>query len=242
MLALTVAVASAAGFAVSGLLAAFRTTWGNRARVIGPAVAGGLLLAVGFGRIFPEALAGGANAAVWGFVAGFVLLLLVEASTHGHTHHGEVDVDTPSHSVRPFLVGLALHNVADGIAIGLASELPRSVSGAIGLGVFIHQVPVGLSVAAVLASSHLTGARTARAVLLLAATIPAATAVVLLLPSAGGDAAAALQGGAAGVLTYLSAAHLLPEVQREQRTALPAFVFAATVALATGLLQTVFAG
>lgn len=239
---LAVALMSALGFAVSGLLGAFGSVLGARVRTVGPAIAGGMLLAVGFGRVFPEAVSRDAAMAAWGFAGGFVTLLLVEAFSRSHTHHLD-DGDVTVHSLRPFLIGLAIHNAADGLVVGLGAQLPSTVASAIGVGVLVHQVPVGLSVTIVLTTAGLTIRRTVYAVLLLAAAIPVTTLAVVLLVPAGGDAlVGGLLGAAAGVLTYLSASHLLPEVQREQHSAVPAITFAAVTITTVALLQTVLSG
>lgn len=239
MSAVLSALASAVGFGAASLLGWTGRPVGSRTRSVCVAVAGGILLALAFGEIFPDAVELTRSGAVWGFVAGFSLLLATEVFTRGHTHHSQ-DERVGQHAFVPFVTGVAIHNVADGFALGVS--LGFSVGGgAVGLGVFIHQVPVGLSLAAVLAASQVSRAGVLRATLLLAAAIPLGAALVAAVPIGGSRAAGVLLGVSAGVLTYMSAAHLLPEAHREHPGVVPGMVFLGslvTTIVALGALQT----
>lgn len=235
MSSIIVALCSGAGFLGASTVARAGNRMGATARSIAVAVAAGILLAVAFADLFPEALELAGERAVWAFVGGFSLLLVVETWTRGHTHHAPDD-HVHRHATTPFVVGLALHNIADGFVLGVAG--PRSPQGAlvVGAGVLIHQVPVGISLAAVLAASRTNRSEQLRLALPLAAAIPLTTVVSSLLLSPSDRALGLLVGTAGGLLTYMAAAHLLPEAQREHRSRLPAIGFVATLALATLLL------
>ena len=46
------------------------------------------------------------------------------AHAHAHSHgHGDDDACVPTHAVLPFLLGLALHNLVDGLVIGTSHEV-----------------------------------------------------------------------------------------------------------------------
>lgn len=233
MTAILVAAASSAAFAATSWLGLFGHRLGSRARSMCVAVAGGILLALAFAEVFPTALALAPRAAVWGFLGGFCLLLLVEVTTRGHIHHS-AEEPVPQHRVSAFLLGLGIHNLADGFALGASAELPSGGAAALAVGVLVHQLPVGLSLAAVLASARTRPASALSAVALLALAIPAAAALTTAVPSRDAVTAVVL-AVAAGVLTYMSSAHLLPEAQREHHGAAPGLVFVATV-LSTVLL------
>ena len=232
MTALVIAVLTAICFTGSGLLALFGDKLSARGRSYAIAVAAGILLVLAFGELFPEGLELAGNAAIAGFIGGFTLLFLVETLTHAHTHHS-LDEPVHKHALAPFVLGLALHNLADGFALGISGELSEASAAAVGLGVFIHQLPVGLSLAAVFAAAHATRLTIVRLTVLLGLAIPAATAVTLALPGLGDRALGVLIGVAGGVLTYLSAAHLLPEAQTEHPGRITGAVFTATLIVMT---------
>lgn len=237
MLGVLVAVLSAAGFLAASLLALTGRGLSDQRRAASVALAAGILLALSFADLFPESLDLAGDTAVWTFVAGFAVLFVVELLTRGHTHHS-TDEHVHAHPLVPFVVGLAIHNVADGFALGISSELSASAALAMGLGVFIHQVPVGISVAAVLASARLTRAEIWRIAGLLAAAIPLSAGITVLLPAPGDETLGALVGFVAGVLTYMGASHLLPEAQREHPSRLPGAVFVVTLTGMTLILLT----
>ncbi len=230
--ALVIAMLTAICFSGSGLLALFGSRMGPRARSYAIAAAAGILLVLAFGELFPEGLELAGKGAVAGFIGGFALLFLVETLTRAHTHHSP-DEPVHKHALTPFVLGLAIHNLADGIALGISGELSEASAAAVGLGVFIHQLPVGLSLAAVFAAAYTTRLTIVRLTILLGLAIPAATAVTLALPGLSDRALGILVGVAGGVLAYLSAAHLLPEAQTEHPGRLTGAVFTATMVVMT---------
>lgn len=236
--ALVAALVAGLGFAAAGLLGLFAGPFVARGRSVFVAVAGGILLALAFADLFPEAVEITSTGAVWGFVGGFALLLGTETATRGHLHHS-VEDRPGEHALTPFLLGLGIHNLADGFVLGLSSDLDGGVAGAVGVGIFLHQIPTGLSLAAVLAVTDVNRSRRRWAVVVVAAAIPAAAVVTAAEPITGQHVSGVLLGAAAGVLTYISASHLLPETQRETRAVVPAAAFVLTLGITTLALRTV---
>lgn len=237
MTAVLAAMAAAIGFAAAGLLGLLGRSVVTRGRPVFVAVAGGILLALAMADLFPEAVELAGTGAVWGFVGGFALLLGTETATRGHIYHS-VEGHPGRHALVPFLLGLGIHNLADGFVLGLSAELAGGVAGAVGVGIFLHQIPTGLSLAAVLVATDVSRLRRWCAVVSLAVAIPIAAAVTAAVPSTGTGLSGVLLGAAAGVLTYISASHLLPETQRETQVVVPAAVFVLSLVLTTLLLGT----
>lgn len=222
------------GFALASLLGFARPALGHATRSLAVSVAAGILLAIAVGELLPEALeSAGHEPAVYGFLLGFVALFSVEAITRGHTHHGADEDHVEHHSAWPFVIGLAVHNLADGFAIGTSSELSSEAGSAVALGVLVHQVPVGISLAAVLLVGHVTHHFRVRSAVGLALCIPIGALVVEAMPPLSEATLGLLLAAAAGALVYVSVGHLLPEAQREGRApALTVLAFPA-VLLAT---------
>lgn len=236
--AIPLALLAAVGFSGATLLALLGKGLGARGRSLAAAFAAGILLALTFVELFPEALELAGDAAAAGFVAGFAALFLLEGVFRAHTDHGPEE-PVHKHAVGPFVAGLTVHNLADGFALGIGAEAPEVTSWLVGVGILVHQVPVGVSLAAVLVAARATGAQVMRAAVALGLAIPFAALLVLALPAPGEGTLGLLTGAAGGVLAYVGAAHLLPEARAEHRGRGTGVLFLATFLAITVALLTV---
>lgn len=238
MITFLTAMLAAMGFLGASLMALLGKETSSRGRSYWTAVAAGILLALAFGDLFPEALEMAEGSAIVGFIGGFALLFLTETFTHSHTHHSPEE-NVRKHALGPFVLGLAVHNFADGFVLGVTAKAATIATGIVGLGVLIHQVPVGVSLAAVLIATHAARGEIIRIAVLLGLVIPLASGLTLALPVPGDRALSVLLGVAGGVLAYVSAAHLLPEVQSERPSRVTGAIFAAALVITTVGLLTV---
>ena len=235
MSAILMASLAALGFTAASLLALLGGELGARGRSLSAAFAAGILLALAFVDLFPEGLELGGETAIVGFVGGFALLFLTESLSRAHTHHLPEE-HVHKHALGPFVLGLAIHNLADGFALGVGAKAAVT-SWLVGLGVLVHQVPVGISLAAVLLGAHVGRAGVMRTAVSLGLAIPAAAAVTVAFPAPGEGALGLLTGVAGGVLAYIGAAHLLPEAQAEHTDRFAGIMFVATLLItAVGLI------
>ena len=240
MSAVWLALAAMAGFSGASLVALLGRKLGVAGRASAAAVAAGILLAIAFADLFPEALELAEMGAVAGFMGGFVLLFLAEALGgvhHGHQprgREGAVEV-----APWPLVLGLAVHNLADGFVLGAATGASAGAFGLLGLGILVHQVPVGLSLAAILVTAKVTRAGVIWTTLGLGLVIPLAALSTMALPLAGDGSLGVLTGAAGGVLAYMGAVHLLPETQAGNAGKLSAVLFAGTLVATTFALTMV---
>jgi zinc transporter ZupT len=230
---------AAIGFSGASLLALLGREVSARGRSYAAAFAAGILLALAFVDLFPESLELAEESAIAGFVAGFALLFLTEVLTRAHTHHAPEE-GVLEHALRPFVLGLAIHNFADGFVLGVSAKAAVT-SWLVGLGVLVHQLPVGISLAAVLVAAHATSARVLLTAVSLGLAIPVAAGLTAgltaALPVPGDGILGLLTGVAGGVLAYIGSAHLLPEAQAEHSSRTVGVLFAATfVVTAAGLM------
>jgi zinc transporter ZupT len=232
MSAILMAALAAAGFAGASLLALFGGEFGARGRAYSTAFAAGILLALSFVDLFPESLELAKGPAITGFVVGFVSLFLTEAFTHAHTHHSPEE-RVNKHPLGPFVLGLGIHNLADGFVLGVGAKASAITSWLVGMGILVHQIPVGISVAAILLAAQAGRSRVIRTTVLLGLAIPFAAALTVALPAPTDAALGLLTGIAGGVLAYVGAAHLLPEAQAERPSTVTGVLFAATLVLTT---------
>jgi len=230
------AVLAAAGFTAASLLALLGGELGARGRSLSAAFAAGILLALAFVDLFPEGLELAGETAVAGFVGGFALLFMTEAFTRAHTHHLPEE-HVHKHALTPFILGLAIHNLADGFVLGVGARSAAVASWLVGLGVLVHQVPVGISLAAVVLAARVGRAGIVWAAVSLGLAIPVAAALTAALPVPGEGALGLLTGVAGGVLAYIGAAHLLPEAQAEHTDRSAGILFVATlIVVSAGLI------
>ena len=234
---LTAALA-AIGFSGASLLALLGGGLGARGRSYSAAFAAGILLALAFVDLFPEGLELAGELAVAGFIGGFVLLFLTEVLTRAHTHHSSEE-RVGKHALGPFVLGLMIHNFADGFVLGVGAKASAITSWLVGLGILVHQVPVGISLAAVLVSAHATGVQVVRTALLLGLAIPLGAGLTAVFAVPGDQALGSLTGVAGGVLAYIGATHLLPEAQAEYPSKVTGVLFVATLVLTAIGLMTV---
>ncbi len=214
MSAVLLAVLAALGFTGASLLALLGRELGVRGRSYAAALAAGILLAITFADLFPEALELAGEAAIMGFVAGFAVLFLVEGVLRVPADHAP-GASFYKRTVGPFVAGLTVHNLADGFAVGVGAEAAGITSWLVGAGILVHQIPIGISLAAVLVADRATRAQIMLTSVSLGLAIPVAAVLVLALPAPGEGALGLLTGAAAGILAYVGAAHLLPETRAE---------------------------
>jgi zinc transporter, ZIP family len=237
------AIIAGIGFGGAALAGLAGLRIGPRVRGAAIGVAAGILLAVAVADLFPEALeqAGTKAAAMW-FLVGFAVLFTVEVVTRGHTHHesGEEHVDHAS--LTPFVAGLLVHNFVDGAVLAAGREASVEVGTAVAIGIVIHQLPVGLSFAAVVATAARGRERGRAWALVLAAAIPCGAVVVAALPGLEGAELGALLAGAGGALAYIAAGHLLPQAHAEHPSLSTSFLFPLSLVGTAALLLYVIQG
>jgi zinc transporter ZupT len=229
------AAVAAMGFAGASLLALLGGELGARGRSYSAAFAAGILLALAFVDLFPEGLELDERAAIVGFVGGFALMFLTEAFTRVHMSHASEE-RLYKHALGPFVLGLAVHNLADGFVLGVGARAAEITSWLVGLGVLVHQIPVGVSLAVVFLAASASRARVVRTTLLLGLAIPLAATLTVALPAPGPGTLGLLTGMAGGVLAYVGAAHLLPEARAEHASRGISVFFAATLVVTAAVL------
>lgn len=210
------------------------------------ALAAGIVVATALVDLLPEAieligpdgtLIAGA-AAVVGYIVYTAIESLVHQQSYEHGHppnedphepHEHAPVASAAPSALGWLgpIGLILHSLTDGLAIGLGFEASPEVGVVVTLAVISHDFADGLNIVTLaLSGGH---GRTAPIVLLLAdAAAPivgiGASAVVPLAPAQLG----VLLAGFAGAFLAIGAGHLLPEAEhRRPERATPLVALAA---------------
>ncbi len=197
----------------------------------------GILLAVSFTEVFPEAWRSGPMLAGWGALGAFIILFTASRMTlwdicpeyieHCGTHH-----------VGPVMfAALTAHSVIDGINLAAAFAAGSRAGLAVGAAVILHKFADGFALASVLITSGWERGRRA-ALLLMALGTPLGDFAGRLGLLRGGAVEALLLGFAAGSFVYLAASDLVPYVhRREPRSGLLYFGLGLGAMLAFGALH-----
>lgn len=104
------------------------------------AFAGGIMLAISFLDLIPESTStGNFQICIFGMVAGFFIMYLV---------HLTIPTGPSIKETASFLaIGMAIHNLAEGIAVGIATHMNSKLSFIVVSGIFIHDFAEGLCTA-----------------------------------------------------------------------------------------------
>lgn len=173
----------------------------------------GFLVAVAIVDMMPESIRVDPVIAPLWILVGFCGVHLLEHSLVSHFHFGpETHAEEFFHPATAYsiTVGLAAHTFFDGIAIASGFVFSSALGWLIFVGVLLHKLPEGFTVGSVMLASG----RSARVAFISACALGAATvvgvAVIYFFP---GLASVGLPISA-GVVLYVAAADLLPEVNR----------------------------
>lgn len=190
----------------------------------------GLLLGMAFLHMLPEAAELTHSFGYW-FMAGFVLLLILEKFIMVHTceehgcHYHTVGVAA--------FAGLTVHGLMEGFALGSTLYL-SALAPLVLVAVLSHKIPAGFALASILRMASLSRRQIVGFVVGVSLSVPAGLALSLgilereAIPSLSG----ALLALSAGSFVYIGACDLLPELHRNETHKLTKLLcFGAGVAL-----------
>jgi zinc transporter ZupT len=215
---------SALGDLAGGALVIWRAGRDRRALAVFTGFGAGFLLAVALIGMLPHAITGPGG--VIAVLIGYLVVHLTQHSLTPHFHFGE-ETHSVARGVGMFaLIGLLPHSFFDGVAISAGFMESASLGTLIFVGILLHKVPTGLSLASVMLASGNTRKQALLGVIALGlATIIGAVVTPLVEPVAHYGLALA-----AGVTLYVAASNLIPEAQHERSWLVQGGLFAGVVA------------
>ena len=192
------------------------------------ALGAGFLIATAILEMMPEGLRLSPRLGPVLIMGGYCVVHLLEHTINAHflygeeTHHDEF---ISRHTGNSVLVGLSVHALFDGVAIGSGFALREWLGLLIFLAILLHKAPEGFTMASVMLASGRSRAVALFSAVALAAATLAGVLVIGLMPRL------VLYGLpiSAGVALYVGATDLVPEVNREPGIRM-ALVFFAGVA------------
>jgi ZIP family zinc transporter/zinc and cadmium transporter len=178
------------------------------------ALGAGFLMAVALLEMTPESLHLSPRLGPILIMAGYCVVHFLEHTINAHfhygeeTHHGEF---VTRHTSNAVLVGLSVHALFDGVAIGSGFVISNYLGWLIFLAIFLHKAPEGFTMASVMMASGRSRTIALYSAVGLAASTLLGVLVIEVVPSW-------LPYGlpiSAGVAIYVGATDLVPEVNRE---------------------------
>ncbi|HMA82068.1 MAG TPA: ZIP family metal transporter [Candidatus Binatia bacterium] len=179
----------------------------------------GVLLGAVFFHMLPETGKVLEDDIGWPILAGFLLIFVMERFVFVHAcEERECDIH---HMGIPAFLGISLHSLLDGLALGAGLMLPQ-LGPVVLLAVLIHKMPDSISISSILLSAGWDRRRVARLSLLFSLTTPLGALFAYLFFRALSDQNIAIAIGiSAGTFLAIATADILPQVHRiEERNAL----------------------
>ena len=195
------------------LLILYKTRWAKRNIIYLMSAAAGFLLGAAFIQIIPESIKLSENAILF-VLGGFLLFYLIENLVMIHSC---TEKYCKKHEIvgAISLIGLGLHSLVDGLAIGIGFEVSKVIGIVTALAVIAHEVPEGMSSMTLAYYSGMSRAKAVIYSLIVALATPfGAIMTYLFLSNLSSAAIGMLLGIAAGSFIYVSAADLIPETHK----------------------------
>ncbi len=170
---------------IFGGLVLVRRNWEKRYLRYFVALGAGFMMAAAFLEMLPESFRLSMEWAPVMVLAGYCAIHLLEHTITPHfhfgeeTHHDEFITRLTGNSV---LLGLAVHALFDGVAIGSGFVLSNWLGWVIFLAIFLHKIPEGFTVASVMVASGRSRTSAFYSAVLLAAATLAGVLAINLLP------------------------------------------------------------
>lgn len=189
-----------------------REVWARRNSVYLIAFSVGVLLATSLTEIIPEAteLIPNALLVVLGTFFGFYVL---EHSILAHHHHlYGTDGEERAPIEKLAFLGLAVHSLVDGLAIGVGFEVSMSLGVLATLAVVLHEIPEGITTLSLFLHANYPRRRAIALTAIVALATPIGAILTVAWPGAfSKELLGVILAIAGGSFLYVAAADLIPE-------------------------------
>jgi len=215
-LAFSYSLLAAAGSIIGMLLLIWKEQWARKNSIKLISLSGGIFLGIVFIHLLPESLEINEDA-LWYCLGGFICFYLLESLFLFHSHSDEEPSGERHHEFGLLaVVGLFVHSMFDGIAIGAGFELDSRLGFLAVVAVLSHKIPDGIAIAGILFHAR----ESLKKVIIISLVISAATpvgavAVTLFSNNIDENFVGALLAFTAGFFLYISASDLIPQTHTE---------------------------
>ena len=172
----------------------------------------GVLLGAVFFHMIPEAGRFLSDGLGWAVLGGFLLIFILERFVFVHACE-ERDCDI-HHMGLPAFLGISLHSLLDGVALGAGLIIPQ-LGPVVLLAVIIHKMPDGISISSILLSAGWNRRTVGLLNLIFSLTTPVGALIAYFFLSAvAAESVAVAIGISAGTFLAIATADILPQVHR----------------------------
>lgn len=207
-------LAGVGGTGLGGLVStAFRCVSPRVYSVILGFSAGVMLAVVGF-DLMPEAIeTGGVSNAIIGIVAGVILISMLDRLPH--THFLATDRESSRFVKAGVIVGLgiAMHNLPEGLAIGAGYYSDRALGLGLGLIIAVHNFPEGMAMACPMILGGMRPRRVIAATAIAGLPMGFGAMLGVLLGAMSPGWLSICLGFAAGAMLFVTCDELIPDAQ-----------------------------
>lgn len=215
--------AAAGANVVGGLLVAVKRRWDEVLLKYFVAVGAGFMLGASFLAMVPESVRLTPLAPLL-ILVGYLIIHFFEHTLAPHFHFGEethLEVGlTPSISIFA-LTGLLIHTFFDGVSIASGFHVGPSLGTLIFIAVILHKIPEGFTISSIMLASG----RSRRTALTSSVALGISTIFGVLFASYLEGLLGYRLALSAGVMIYVAASDLIPEVNREKGALMAVMVF-----------------
>ncbi len=197
--------------------------------------AAGIMIAIATLGLLPEALQFGSVGMVGlGFALGlFMMLFLDNRIPHLHMFQKEGVCGEYTKMGLFIAMGIALHNLPEGLALGAGYEAAPTFGNMLALAIALHNIPEGIGIACPLKMAGTRTWNTFAIASLAGLFTPVGTLLGFLLFGLSQTFISVAMGFAAGAMIYIASDELIPESHRQHS-------HSANIGIALGVLITFF--
>lgn len=186
--------------------------------------AGGIMLAISLFELMPRALElGSMTSAVVGVILGAAMMLILDTIIpHSHMSGSEdivvenpeklKELDNPmKRTGYLILLGIALHNIPEGLAIGAGLEASEELGIVIAIAIALHNIPEGLAIAGPLKAGGVPIGKIFLFILAAGLMTPVGTAIEMIFLAISPVFISGSLAFAAGAMIYIVHDELVPQ-------------------------------
>ncbi|MCP3922919.1 MAG: ZIP family metal transporter [Desulfobacterales bacterium] len=205
--------------------------------------AAGIILAVAFLHLIPEAIEHNKNSVIYVFI-GFLVFYLLESGLIMHAgpelHHMEHNDETKLFvSSQMAFIGLLVHSFIDGLIIGVSFEIDSTIGMFTTFSIIMHELPEGVTTYSLLAIVDSEKKALVKSYIVALATPVGAIISLLFIKTLTEPSIGILLALASGSFIYVAASDLIPETHNHKsfKNILFLFLGVALIYFATNMLH-----
>lgn len=208
----TMLISLAAGMCtLAGALAMFKKrNWSKPSLALFLGLAAGVMTGVIIFDMLPSALAYGEWGSTLAGIAAGILLMLVNSEGLMKRFFNGDNITGLGYII---MMGIAIHDLPEGMAIALGAELQARTSMIIALGISLHNIPEGMAIAAPLLVGRVPRRRIFIQTLLVALVTPLGAYCGRVLIDMAPGIMPGMLGVACGIMTFIVLVNLWPEAR-----------------------------